>query len=80
MNDIVAAHANTAIHAVLRDRPVNRDSPRMLPPCFFKTANSICSSAFSIGPSLTEEPPNAVGQIQGAERVSFPLPMTAPKT
>ena len=26
--------------------------------------------------SLTEEPPNAVGQIQGAGRVSFPLPMT----
>jgi tripartite-type tricarboxylate transporter receptor subunit TctC len=24
-----------------------------------------------------EEPPNAVGQIQGAGRVSFPLPMTA---
>ena len=41
-----------------------------------KTANSICSSAFSIGPSLTEEPPNAVGQIEGAGRVGFPLPMT----
>jgi hypothetical protein len=24
-----------------------------------------------------EEPPKAVGQIQGAGRVSFPLPMTA---
>ncbi len=32
-----------------------------------------------IGPSLTEEPPKAVGQIQDAGRVSFPLPMTPPR-
>src|SRR5215207_8624864 len=62
---------------VLRDRPVVRDRPRMLPPCFFKTTNSICSSDFSIGSSLTEEPPKAVGQIHHAEGVSFPLPVTA---
>src|SRR5215204_3347843 len=61
---------------VLRDRPVVRDRPRMLPPCFFKTTNSICSSDFSIGSSLTEEPPKAVGQIHHAEGVSFPLPVT----
>src|SRR5215208_3013924 len=61
---------------MLRDRPVVRDRPRMLPPCFFKTTNSICSSDFSIGSSLTEEPPKAVGQIHHAGWVSFPLPVT----
>ena len=61
---------------VLRDRPVERLSDRMLSPCFFKTTNSICSSAFSIGPSNQEEPPNAVGQIHVATRVSFALPVT----
>jgi hypothetical protein len=30
-----------------------------------------------IGPSLTEKPPKAMDQIQGAGWVSFPLPMTA---
>ena len=36
------------------------------------------SSAVSIGPSLSEEPPWRVGQIRVADWVSFPLPMTAP--
>src|SRR4051812_33649344 len=49
----------------------------MLSPCLFKTFNSICSSDFSIGPSRVEEPPKAVGQIQSAGWVSFPLPVTA---
>src|SRR5215204_2669871 len=62
---------------VLRDRPIVRDRPRMLPPCFFKTTNSICSSDFSIGSSLTEKPPKAMGQIHHAGWVSFPLPVTA---
>ena len=48
----------------------------MLSPCFFKTTNSICSSTFSIGTSAQEEPPNAVGQIHAAARVSFALPVT----
>jgi hypothetical protein len=42
----------------------------------FRTTSSTCSSAFSIGPSAMEEPPKAVGQIQVADRVDFPLPLT----
>jgi hypothetical protein len=56
---------------VLRERPVTRASSRMLVPCFLRIANSICSSAFSIGPSVMEGPPTTVGQTHAAELGQF---------
>lgn len=45
-------------------------------PCFFKTTNSICSSAVNISPSHPEGPNSPVGQVHVAARVTFAVPMT----
>jgi hypothetical protein len=63
----------------LRDRLVGRGSTRVLSQCCFRTTNTICSFAFSIGPSQMDEPPETVGQSHLAAWASLALPVTLVK-
>ncbi len=58
---------------VLRDDPVPCVTSRIPAPCFLRTSNPILSSAVSIGPRRSEEPPWSVRVRFELRSVQFPI-------